>query len=147
MAMQRAFLLDTLVALGLVAAAGLAVAPLIAEAQTKAAKRAWKNVALEDWQPASAPNVLDLAAPAMMGFPETLEGRPAATVELSRSEADDSLLLVVSKSGLADDSVGAEQYRLEVVLAEGQWQVRRVAKRWQCRRGITKGQWTTSLCP
>ena len=116
-------------------------------AKSPAAEKGWQAIAPADWEVASAPAVMDVVAPAYRGFPETAEGNPSLSVELARSPKGEGFTATVTKQGLADDAVGAEQIRLRIDYRNGNWHLRDAARRWQCRRGIMAGSWTVSRCP
>ncbi len=50
-------------------------------------------------------------------------------------------------SGIGDDSITAEQYRMLVVKRDGRWHVARAGTRHRCGRGPDTGSWVTGLCP
>lgn len=60
-------------------------------------------------------------------------------------------VVVVTRSGLMDDSVAAERYRISFTL-EGKpsdlsWNWVQYGVQYQCRRGNKAGKWTKNLCP
>lgn len=124
---------------------GLAVAAGPVAAQSTAA--GWQALAIDDWQPREAADLMDVVAPAYKGFPESPEGKPNLSVEVSRADNGEGFAAVVTKQGLLDDAIGAEQIRLGIEYRDGKWRVVRAERRWQCRRGITAGGWTASRCP
>lgn len=71
------------------------------------------------------------------------EPESGAKVSSTERQINDATLFVIRRSGLADDSIAAEEtYALfdDGVLAD-------FGSRQQCRRGDTPNQWTTELCP
>lgn len=62
-------------------------------------------------------------------------------------------VVVISRSGLMDDSISAERYRISFELQDQQsalgWHWIQYGVQHQCARGSTAGQWewTTALCP
>ena len=109
------------------------------------AKKGWQEIAAAEWKTPSAVDIMDIVKPAYQGFPESAEGRQRLAVELARS--DEGFAATVTKEGLLDDAVGAEQIRLEIERRGANWHLVHAARRWQCRRGIMAGSWTISRCP
>jgi hypothetical protein len=133
---------------------GFAVATGPAAAQSTAVKPSgakapagWQALAVDDWQPREAADLMDVVAPAYKGFPESDQGKPTFSVEVSRAAKGEGFAAVVTKQGLLDDAIGAEQIRLGIEYRDGKWRVVRAERRWQCRRGIMAGGWTASRCP
>ena len=124
---------------------GLAVAAGPVAAQSTAA--GWQSLAIDAWQPREAADLMDVVAPAYKGFPESPEGKPNLSVEVSRADNGEGFAAVVTKQGLLDDAIGVEQIRLGIEYRDGKWRVVRADRRWQCRRGIAAGGWTASRCP
>lgn len=61
-------------------------------------------------------------------------------------------VVVITRSGLMDDSVNAERYRISFELKQNQrshpgWHWVQYGEQFQCARGSTAGQWTKNLCP
>lgn len=74
---------------------------------------------------------------------EPLEGSERAKVSSTERMIDGATLFVIRRSGLADDSLAAEEtYALfdEGTLVD-------FGSRIQCRRGPNANRWTTELCP
>jgi hypothetical protein len=76
---------------------------------------------------------------------EPLSENPEARAKVSSNEQmiDGATLFVIRRSGMADDSVAAEE---TFALFDGAVLVD-FGSRIQCRRGDTPNQWTTTLCP
>jgi hypothetical protein len=86
----------------------------------------------------------DVFAPILRGFPEGREGRQ--DLELSANKGDDGTYIVLlTISGLLDDSIGAQQHRAVLRYADGGWKVTELGERRRCRRGASGG-WTTRPC-
>jgi hypothetical protein len=137
---------------GIVLGLAVAVDPVAAQStavKPSGAKAAagWQALAIDDWQPREAADLMDVVAPAYKGFPESPEGKPNLSVEVSRAAKGEGFAAVVTKQGLLDDAIGAEQIRLGIEHRDGKWHVVRAERRWQCRRGIMAGGWTASRCP
>jgi ABC-type oligopeptide transport system substrate-binding subunit len=135
-------------------AAGLAVlamaqGPAAAkdEAKKPAAKKGWQEIAAADWKARVAADIMDIVAPAYQGFPESAEGKQRLAVEVEPSKDGKGITATVTKEGLLDDAVGAEQIRLEIERGDVNWRLVNAARRWQCRRGIMAGSWTVRRCP
>ena len=60
-------------------------------------------------------------------------------------------VVVITRSGLMDDSVRAERYRISFTLkgkpSDLNWQWVQYGVQYQCVRGNKVGKWTKSLCP
>ena len=60
-------------------------------------------------------------------------------------------VVVITRSGLIDDSVSAERYRISFTLkgkpSDLNWQWVQYGVQYQCVRGNKVGKWTKSLCP
>ena len=141
-----------LMSAGIVLGLAVAVGPVAVQssaAKPSGAKAAagWQALAIDDWQPREAADLMDVVAPAYKGFPESAEGNPNLSVEVSRAGKGQGFAAVVTKQGLLDDAIGAEQIRLGIDYRDGKWHVVRAERRWQCRRGIMAGGWTASRCP
>lgn len=76
---------------------------------------------------------------------EPISENPKARAKVSSNEQiiDGATLFVIRRSGMADDSVAAEE---TFALFDGDVLVD-FGSRLQCRRGDTPNQWTTELCP
>lgn len=76
---------------------------------------------------------------------EPISENPEARAKVSSNEQmiDGATLFVIRRSGLADDSVSAEE---TFALFDGDVLVD-FGSRLQCRRDDTPNQWTTTLCP
>lgn len=112
-----------------------------------AAQAAWQEIGEADWKVPVAADLMDIVAPAYQGFPESDEGRQRLAVELARSGDGEGYTATVTKEGLLDDAVGAEQIRLKIARRAANWGLVRAERRWQCRRGAKAGSWTISRCP
>lgn len=71
------------------------------------------------------------------------EGAERAAVSSSERMINGATLFVIRRSGLADDSIAAEE---TFALFDADKLVE-FGSRLQCRRGNTRNQWTTELCP
>lgn len=79
------------------------------------------------------------------GFPEGREGRQE--LRLNVTERDDgSNVVLLTVSGLLDDSVAAEQQRAVMRPEDDGWRVVELGRRWRCHRGRGPSGWTTRLC-
>lgn len=76
---------------------------------------------------------------------EPISENPEARAKVSSNEqmVDGATLFVIRRSGMADDSVSAEE---SFALFDGDLLVD-FGSRIQCRRGDAPNQWTTNLCP
>ncbi|MEM8725974.1 MAG: hypothetical protein AAGE86_10685 [Pseudomonadota bacterium] len=73
----------------------------------------------------------------------------AATFRLvsQLSGGPDWLVMYFSADGYADDSVQAEEWRIQLERTEGGWRVTDAGKRVKCYRGENAGEWQKGLCP
>lgn len=58
-----------------------------------------------------------------------------------------SLTMIFSVEGYADDSVQGEQWRIELDRVGGGWRVVSAGKRVKCYRSENAGNWQQGLCP
>lgn len=73
------------------------------------------------------------------------EGRPAVSMA---AERDGSRVLVeITKTGYADDSVDGERHRAIVQNDGNGWDIAALGVQFRCHRGAHAGQWSSSLCP
>ena len=60
-------------------------------------------------------------------------------------------VVVITRSGLMDDSVSAERYRISFALkgkpSDLNWQWVQYGVQYQCLRGNKAGKWSKNLCP
>lgn len=61
-------------------------------------------------------------------------------------------VVVITRSGLMDDSISAQRYRVSFELKEDQrtqpgWHWVQYGEQFQCRRGSMAGKWSKNLCP
>lgn len=58
------------------------------------------------------------------------------------------ITIIIEKEGLHDDSIAAEETRVDLIKQGQLWEVAWAGGRWRCRRDLMRGSWwTTSLCP
>lgn len=82
----------------------------------------------------------------LLHYNTQMDGEPGdlrAKVSSNEQMIDGATLFVIRRSGMADDSVAAEE---SFALFDGDVLVD-FGSRIQCRRGDTPNQWTTNLCP
>ncbi len=78
------------------------------------------------------------------GFPDSVEGRP--TLSLTSEMQDGILVIEITETGLADDSVSAVQRRYELAPTDDwQWQMVAYGHHQQCYR-VNPGQWHADPC-
>jgi hypothetical protein len=82
---------------------------------------------------------------ATFGSPEPGEGNFEENVELIE-QTDDSALVMLAQTGLADDSVNGIRYRLEFVPEGDQWRLDWAGQQARCQPGRGPDDWTTELC-
>jgi hypothetical protein len=75
--------------------------------------------------------------------PESMEGRQA--LEFSIRQEGDAMIAVMTRRGLMDDAVSADEVRVEFQQDAAGWTPVEAYTRRQCRRGPASG-WTTEQC-
>lgn len=76
---------------------------------------------------------------------EEAEGRKSENVEVNYPTRDTAVVLM-TKEGLADDSVAAIRRRVEMQRTQSKWQVTWVGEQNKCARGRGSQTWTSKLC-
>ena len=105
-------------------------------------------VDLTDYTPLEGPSALLLLQDIIEGHPESLEGKPAMTINLRKSDDGQSVVIDIEKSGFLDDSVQGERYRAIVVPGTSQaWKLESLGLQMMCGRGDNAGKWATANCP
>ncbi len=61
-------------------------------------------------------------------------------------ESADQMLVALTQTGLADDSVNGMRYRLEFVPEGDQWRLDWAGRQVRCQAGRGSEDWTTDLC-
>lgn len=79
------------------------------------------------------------------GFPEGREGRQQLELEVEKLE-DGSYFVLLSRSGLLDDSVEGEERRAIMRWSDGGWRAAELGERWRCYPGRGSGDWTIEPC-
>ncbi|OKH54600.1 hypothetical protein NIES2101_07280 [Calothrix sp. HK-06] len=74
------------------------------------------------------------------------EGRKSENVEV-KYPTRDTAVVVMTKEGLADDSVAAIRRRVEMQRSQNKWRVVWVGEQNKCARGKVSQVWTNKLCP
>lgn len=88
------------------------------------------------------PTEIALAA---FGSTEPGEGNFEEEVELVE-QTDDQALVVLTQTGLADDSVNGTRYRLEFVPEGDQWRLDWAGSQVRCQPDRGSQEWSTDLC-
>lgn len=81
----------------------------------------------------------------VFGSPEPGEGNFEEQVEVVE-ETDNGALVLLTQTGLADDSVNGMRYRLEFVPEGNQWQLDWAGRQVRCQAGRGSEDWSTDLC-
>ncbi|BAZ10265.1 hypothetical protein NIES4071_20800 [Calothrix sp. NIES-4071] len=76
---------------------------------------------------------------------EEAEGRKSENVDV-KYPTRDTAVVVMTKEGLADDSVAAIRRRVEMRRVQNRWQVTWVGEQNKCARGGGSQVWTSKLC-
>ncbi len=117
--------------------------PLVAQAMP----RTYAPVDIAPFRHESDPNPLILAIRTFgkreTAFPEGLRSETLTVNYLSPDRA----VVEMTIDGLADDSVAALRYRLEMRLRQNRWVLVAVGRQNRCRRTPTPRLWTGELCP
>lgn len=133
-------LMMTLVACGPSATTPDATAP---DAPSAADDRlAYTEVPVPEGSVGEEPTDIALAA---FGSTEPGEGNFAEDTELVE-QTNDQALVILTQTGLADDSVNGMRYRLEFVPEGDQWQLDWAGRQVRCQSGRGSEDWTTELC-
>ena len=82
---------------------------------------------------------------AAFGSTEPGEGNFEEEAELIE-QTDDQALVVLTQTGLADDSVNGMRYRLEFVPEGDQWRLDWAGQQVRCQQGRGSQEWGTELC-
>ncbi|MBW4485835.1 MAG: hypothetical protein KME14_25200 [Tildeniella torsiva UHER 1998/13D] len=82
---------------------------------------------------------------AAFGSTEPVEGNFEEEVEVVE-ETDDMALVVLTQTGLADDSVNGMRYRLEFVPEGDQWRLDWAGSQVRCQPDRGSQEWSTDLC-
>jgi hypothetical protein len=88
-------------------------------------------------------NPIDVAL-RIAGYPNPDSIEPDRVCAFYRNPS--SVTVIVTKAGLMDDSVEAEETRVDLVTSDGIWEIDWVGARYRCQRTLYRG-WVTSLCP
>ena len=92
----------------------------------------------------STPNQI---AVKLFGYPGEEEGRKAESVSVDYSNRDNRAVILNTKEGLADDSVAAMRYRVEMQRIQGKWQIIWVGSQSKCQQGRGHQTWQgNKLC-
>ena len=82
----------------------------------------------------------------MLGRATLEEGEQPSVLE--RQSFTEYSVVIITNEGMADDSVGAQRYRLEFEPIDDQrWQIVWAGTQQRCRRGDNSEEWVTQLCP
>lgn len=81
----------------------------------------------------------------VFGSPEPGEGNFEEQVEVL-AETNAGALVLLTQTGLADDSVNGMRYRLEFVPDGDQWQLDWAGRQVRCQAGRGSEDWSTDLC-
>jgi hypothetical protein len=81
----------------------------------------------------------------LFGMPEPGEGNFSEGVVLL-VESDQAAVVELTQTGLPDDSVEGQRYRLDFVPVGEQWQLDWAGQQWRCQEGRGSQDWTTELC-
>ncbi len=129
-------------ALGLAMLAALS-APAVADVLN-----GYAPVDLTDYMPREGPSALMLLQDLIEGHPQALEGNPAMSIDLKRTEDGNAIRIDVEMTGFLDDSATGEQYRAIVVPAATRgWRLEQLGRKTMCGRGDNAGKWITGSCP
>lgn len=82
---------------------------------------------------------------AAFGSTEPVEGNFEEEVEVV-DQTDDQALVMLTQTGLADDSVNGMRYRLEFVPEGDQWRLDWAGSQVRCQSGRGSQDWSTDLC-
>jgi len=81
----------------------------------------------------------------LFGMQEPVEGNFSETVVMV-VESDDDAIVELTQTGLPDDSVEGQLYRLDFVPVGNEWQLDWAGEQWRCREDRGPQEWTTERC-
>jgi hypothetical protein len=87
----------------------------------------------------------EVFAETLSSFPHGREGKQELALDVTE-RADGRYLVVLTISGLLDDSVAGEQHRAVLRPVDGGWRVAELGERWRCQPGRGSASWTTQPC-
>ena len=90
----------------------------------------------------AAPTIWQALSPLGV-VPESMEGRQR--LDASIHDDNGAMVAVVTRWGLLDDAISADEIRVVFEQDQGGWAPRQAYQRHQCRRAQTG--WTTEVCP
>jgi PAS domain-containing protein len=90
----------------------------------------------------STPNQI---AVQLFGYTGEEEGRKAESVSINYINRDRAVI-INTQEGLADDSVAAMRYRVEMQQVKGKWQIIWVGSQSKCQQGRGHQTWQGKLC-
>jgi hypothetical protein len=79
------------------------------------------------------------------GTTEPVKGNFQETVDLVTEDAT-APVVVVTQTGLSDDSVYGVRYRLEFIADNDQWRITWIGRQLQCQPGRGHQEWTPTPC-
>ncbi|NJL84504.1 MAG: hypothetical protein HC890_19090 [Chloroflexaceae bacterium] len=85
------------------------------------------------------------AAVKLFGYQGEEEGRRREQIAVTYSRPDTAIVLL-TKEGLADDSLFAIKSRIEMRRAKNRWQVIWVGEQYKCHQGRGSQNWSAKLC-
>ncbi|NJK64226.1 MAG: hypothetical protein HC921_17415 [Synechococcaceae cyanobacterium SM2_3_1] len=74
------------------------------------------------------------------------EGNFVEEIVVSKQDENTTVILV-TQTGLADDSIEGIRYRLEFIPKGNEWLLNWAGQQMRCRRGEGAQEWTTEICP
>jgi hypothetical protein len=109
-----------------------------------AERAAYSEVPLppEDQRMGASPQEIALAA---FGLDDPGEGNFTQEVTVEEQTATDAVV-ILTQTGLLDDSVEAMRYRLEFVAADNQWEMVWAGRQVRCQPNRGSQEWSTDLC-
>ncbi len=81
----------------------------------------------------------------LFGMQEPVEGNFSETVVMV-VESDQEAIVELTQTGLPDDSVEGQLYRLDFVPVGNEWQLDWAGEQWRCREDRGTQDWTTERC-
>ncbi|MBE9140089.1 hypothetical protein IQ254_23315 [Nodosilinea sp. LEGE 07088] len=105
-------------------------------------RSAYSEIPVPDGAVGEEPTAIALAA---FGSAEPDIGNFAEEAELVE-QTDDQALVILTQTGLADDSVKGVRYRLEFVPEGDQWQLDWAGRQVRCQSGRGSEEWINELC-
>ncbi|MEP3051013.1 MAG: hypothetical protein ABJP48_07905 [Erythrobacter sp.] len=118
----------------------------------------WSDNPIDGWQDWTGTSVIGLLEPLLAGHPETEEGAPTVSLNISKRQwagfnlrndptsRDPFIAVEITRHGFLDDSVSGDRLFAQVRQTAEGWKIIRLFGQNLCARGEHAGQWTKERC-